>query len=182
MLVSVKPDGTVIDRRRVTLVDDGLPSLPHHHDAQHLPIDEGVALVERVQASAEKCARIALETLAGELPATIRAIALRKCPPLPATIAERIETYSAQTKADTVMFRNALADAARARKWAVVWYEPKRVFDEAAAVLRTRTITRLLNDTGKSLGPPWQNDHRLAMAAAIAVAGTSAPHRRGATS
>jgi hypothetical protein len=49
-------DGTLVDRRRVTLLEDDLPNLPHHHDAQELPIDRGVALVEKVRASVARCA------------------------------------------------------------------------------------------------------------------------------
>jgi hypothetical protein len=160
----------VIDRRRVVLIDDGLPVLPHHHDAQKLPVDEGVALVERVRASAERCARAALAELASS-PRPVRGIALRKCPALPPTIAERIANYRAQCVADSVMFRTALASAAKARRWSVFWYDPKRVFADAARVLGKTGIDELLRTTGKVLGPPWRLDHRMAMAAAIASAG-----------
>jgi hypothetical protein len=169
VLVTVARDGTLIDRRRVTLVDDGLPVLPHHHDAQGLPPEEGVALVEHVRASAERCTRAALDALGAELSVTIAGIALRKCPELPPTIAERIASYHAQTRADSVMYRDVLAGAARARRWSVSWYEPKRVFDDAARALGRKTISYLLTETGRSLGPPWQKDHRLAMAGAIAA-------------
>ncbi len=53
VLVTADRDGALLDRRRVELVDEGLPKLPHHHDAQGLPADEAVALVERVRVSAE---------------------------------------------------------------------------------------------------------------------------------
>ncbi len=33
VIVTVDADGTVIDRRRVELVDDDLPPFPHHHEA-----------------------------------------------------------------------------------------------------------------------------------------------------
>jgi hypothetical protein len=49
VLVTVACDGTLLDRRSVELVDDGLPKLPHHHEAQRLPLDEAVALVEGVR-------------------------------------------------------------------------------------------------------------------------------------
>jgi hypothetical protein len=35
-------DGTLLDRRRVELVDEGLPKLPHHNEGQALPLDEAV--------------------------------------------------------------------------------------------------------------------------------------------
>ncbi len=171
VLMTVAPDGRVIDRRRVTLVDDGLPIMPHHHDALRLPVAEGVALVERVARSAERRARAVLASLAKDVAVPIRGIALRACPALPPTIAERLASYRAQNVADWVMYREALAAAARTRTWTVTWYDAKRVLGEAARTLGTRSVTGLLRATGTSLGPPWQQDHKLAMAAAIAASG-----------
>jgi hypothetical protein len=170
VLVTVASGGVVLDRRRVALVDADLPCLPHHHDAQGLPRQEGVALVERVHASARRHARRCLDALAGDLAATITGVALRRCPPLPPTIAERIADYRAQCVADTVMFRDALAEAAAARGWAVSWYDVKTVFDAAARALERDRVDGLVRAAGKALGPPWQQDHRVAMAAAIAAA------------
>jgi hypothetical protein len=39
VLVTVARDGTLLDRRRVELVDETLPSLPHHHEGPLLPLD-----------------------------------------------------------------------------------------------------------------------------------------------
>jgi hypothetical protein len=152
--------GAVVDRRRVALVAEDLPSMPHHHDAQGLPPEDGVRLVEVVRASAEHHARAALEALATEH--AIRGIALRACHELPPTIAERIANYRARNVADWVMYRVALAGAARALGWAVTWYDAKRVLAEAPH--------DLLRDAGKALGPPWQIDHKQAMAAALTAA------------
>ena len=51
VLVTVAGDGTLLDRRRVELVDEDLPKIPHHSEGQTLPLDEAVALVERVRVS-----------------------------------------------------------------------------------------------------------------------------------
>src|SRR5215469_15235125 len=53
VLVTVARDGTLLDRRRVELVGEGLPRLPHHSEGQRLPLDKAVELVERVRMSAE---------------------------------------------------------------------------------------------------------------------------------
>jgi hypothetical protein len=169
VLITVAAGGRFIDRRRVDLVDAALPKLPHHHDAQGLPVAEGVALVERVTRSAEVCARATLETLAATVPARIVGIALRRCQPLPATVAERLSNYRAQNVADWVMYRKALAGAAEARGWAIFWYDPRQVLADAANALGRKSIDDLLKKTGAALGPPWQTDHRQAMAAAIAA-------------
>jgi hypothetical protein len=158
-------NGEVVDRRRIELIVPGLPNLPHHHDAQGLPIDAGVALVERVRASAALCARKALEAL----PAGVAAIAIRRRPKLPATVAERITNYRAQCVADSVMYRDVLAEAARARGWPVSEYEVKTILREAAEALGLEDISARLQEIGKALGPPWRQDHRLATAAAMAA-------------
>src|SRR5579863_10343745 len=64
VLVTVARDGTLLDRRRVELVDDNLPAIPHHHEGQMLPRNEAVALVERVRISAERHAVLALDAVA----------------------------------------------------------------------------------------------------------------------
>ena len=150
-------DGEVVDRRRIELIEPGLPSLPHHHEAQALPMDEAVALVERVRASAAACARRALETL----PPGVVGIAIRRRWPLPPTIPERITNYRAQTMADSVMYREALAHAARGLSWFVSEYDAKTVQEGLSA---------RLDEIGKALGPPWRQDHRVAAAAAIVAA------------
>jgi hypothetical protein len=170
VLVTVGRDGVVVDRRRVTLIDDGLPAFPHHQEGQTLSPQAGVALVKRVRASVQRCARAVLGTLAGEVTVPVSGIAIRACPELPPTIAERITNYRAHNVADSVMYRQALADAGQARGWSVRWYEPKRVFDEAARALGRDSVGDLLRDTGKVLGRPWQKDHQFAMAAALAAA------------
>jgi hypothetical protein len=168
VLVTVSADPALLDRRQVELVDADLPKLPHHHEAQGLPADEAVALINRVQQSAEAHAAASLEALAKTVSAKITGIALRVCPKLPDTIAERISNYRAQTMADGIMYRQALAQAAEARGWRVHWFAEKSVFTEAARALGRSSVEDLLKQTGASLGPPWQKDHRVAMAAAIA--------------
>lgn len=157
LLVTALSDGTVLDTRRVELLEDGLPALPHHHEAQRLAVGEGVALVERERASAERHAAFALAEVAAAVPA-IAGIALRRLQALPPTVAERIANYRARNVADWVMYREALALAAESRGWYVRWYDPKTVVAEAAGALR------------RPHGSPWNQDVRLAMAAAIVAA------------
>ena len=170
VLVTVARDGTMLDRRRVELVDEDLPKIPHHSEGQGLPLDEAVKLVERVRASAERHAKLVLEAVATAVPGRILGVALRKCPELPPTIAERIKDYRAQNVADWVMYRNALAAAAEARSWGVHWYDARKVFDAASKKLRIADIEAHFLKIRKTVGPPWNKDHKLAMAAAIVTA------------
>lgn len=155
ILVTVAHDGTLLDRRRIELVDDNLPAIPHHHEAQGLPPEKAVALIERVRASAEKHAAAALEALAKDIP-NVKSIALRERPPLPPTILERIHDYRARNVADWVMYRTALAGAAQARGWTVHWHDAKHL-DLNAEQVQLR----------KKVGSPWSSDHKLAMSLAM---------------
>ena len=136
VLVTVAGDGTLLDRRRVELVDEDLPKIPHHSEGQRLTLDEAVALVERVRLSEERHAKLDLDavamtmTVAGRV--RVLGVALRQCPELPPTIAERIKDYRAQNNADWVMYRNALAAAAEARGCGVNWYDATKWFDAAS--------------------------------------------------
>jgi len=170
VLVTVAADGTLLDRRRVELVDADLPKIPHHSEGQGLPLQDAVALVERVRVSAERHAKLALDAVAMTVPARILGIALRQCPALPPTIAERIQDYRAQNVADWVMYRQALAAAAQARAWAVHWYDAKKVFPAASQALHIADLEAHFLQLRKSIGPPWSKDHKIAMAAAIVAA------------
>jgi hypothetical protein len=99
----------------------------------------------------------------------IASIAIRAYPRLPPTIEERITDNRAQTFADSVMYREALARAAEARGWSVHWYDRERVFRDAAAVIGGEDIDAFLRAMGRSIGPPWQAKHKLAAAAALAA-------------
>jgi hypothetical protein len=169
VLVTVTRDGTLLDRRRMELVGDGLPKLPHHSEGRVLPLDEAVKLVERVRVSAERHAVLALDAVAMVVP-RILGVALRKCPQLPPTIAERIKNYRAQNVADWVMYRKALASAAEARGWPVHWYDSKSVFGAASQALRVENLDAHFLQVRSAVGPPWDKDHKLAMAAAIVTA------------
>ena len=166
VLVTVARDGTLLDRRRVELVGEGLPKLPHHHEGQGLPLDEAVELVEHVRVSAERHAVLAFDAVTMVVP-RILGVALRECPQLPPTIAERLKDYRAQNVADWVMYRKALVSAAEARGWPVHWYGAKRVLGAASQALRVENLDAHFLQVRRAVGPPWDKDHKLAMAAAI---------------
>jgi hypothetical protein len=154
VLVTADGTGTLLDRRRVELVDDGLPKIPHHSEGQKLPLDQAVELVERVRASAESHAALALDAVAAALPGRTLGIAVRQCPALPPTVAERITNYRASNVADWVMYRMALGKAAEARAWPVHWYDPRRVHDLASEILGVENLDDYFVQLKRSVGPP----------------------------
>jgi hypothetical protein len=184
VLVTVARGGELLDRRSIELTERGLPTHPHHHEgswavgryldtpgARRLSLADAVALVERVREAAARGARDSLERLVASVPVPIASIALRVCPELPATVEERISDHRAQTMADSVMYREALAAAAEARGWSVVWYEREQVLRAAAAALSRADIEDFLQAMGRSTRAPWQAKHKLAAAAALAALG-----------
>jgi hypothetical protein len=192
VLVTVTPGGEILDRRSIELTDRGLPTHPHHHEgswavgrylntpgARALSLADAVALVERVRAAAARGAQESLEALAAAVLVPIACIAIRVCPRLPPTVEEQIADNRAQTVADSVMYREALATAAEARGWSVHWYDRERVFRDAARALGRTDIDAFLHEMGRSNGPPWQARHKLAAAAAIAATGLSARRKGG---
>ncbi len=170
VVVTASPEGALPDRRRIELVDADLPKIPHHSEAQSLPLPEAVALVERVRASAERHSVLALDALAGDFPGRIRGIALRRCPPLPPTIAERITDYHARNNADWVMYRQALAGAAEARGWRVHWFDAKKVLVEANQFVAGGNLDAHCPELRRQMGPPWTQDHKIALAASLVAA------------
>ncbi len=182
VLVTVAPGGELLDRRRVDLTE-GLPTHPHHHEgswavgrylnspwARPTTLAEALALVDSVREASALGARDSLEALAAAVSAPIAAVAIRVCPELPPTTEERIADNRVQSFADSVMYRQALAAAAKARGWTVHWYDRDQVFAEAATALGCEDIDAFVKAMGRTVGPPWQAKHKLAAAAAIAAA------------
>ena len=181
VLVTVACGGELLDRRCIDLTR-GLPTHPYHHQgswavgryldspwARPISLPAAVALVERVHEAAACGARESLEALAAAVPVPIASIAIRVCPELPPTIEARIADNRAATMADSIMYREALAAAAKERGWSVHWYDREHVFRDAALALGREDVSAFLSAMGRSLGPPWQAKHKLAAAAAIAA-------------
>jgi len=99
---------------------------------------------------------------------------IRACARLPPTIEERIFDTRANALADSVMYRDSLATAAKSRGWTVHWYDRERVFDEARKALGADDPDAFLRTMGQMVGPPWQAKQKLAAAAALATQGVCA--------
>lgn len=180
--VTIGPRDEILDRRSIALTE-GLPTHPYHHEgawavgryldspwARPMSFSDAVALVARVTEAAAHGAQKGLAALAADLSFPITAIAIRLCPALPPSIEERIHDNRAQVVADSVMYREAMANAARARGWSVEWYDRDQIYDEAANRLGIPDIDPLLRDMGRRIGPPWQAKQKLAAVAALVAA------------
>lgn len=173
--ITASADHKVVDRRRIELIERDVPAAPIHHvGGPHLlhrpavPLDDDdlAALVAYVRASVVRTASAALDELATALPEPIVSISLRAWPAdFPKDIAvQRRVPY--ESRADSVMYCQVLAEIARERGWAVHLYNSKDVEDEAVRVLAERA-DEVLHGPRATLGAPWSKDHRMALAATI---------------
>lgn len=160
---------TVMDRRRIELVEPGVPAAPIHHDGK--PLDDAAIteLVARVRASVARATSASLDELASALHEPIVSVSLRAWPvDFPEDIADqRRAPY--ESRADSIMYRQILAELVRARGWAVHLYDAKNVENQAAGILADRA-EEVLYGPRVTLGPPWTKDHRMALAATIVAA------------
>jgi hypothetical protein len=173
--VTASADHGVVDRRRIELIEPGVPAAPIHYEGgPHLlhrspePLDDNAlaALVAEVRASAVRAASAALDELGAALAEPIDTISLRAWPAdFPEDIAvQRCVPY--ESRADSVMYCQVLAELARERGWVVHLYDSKHVEDEAIRILGERA-NEVLRGPRATLGPPWSKDHRMALAATI---------------
>jgi hypothetical protein len=173
--VTASSNHEVVDRRRVELIERGLPAAPIHHmggpHLLHRPgelLDDGAlaTLVAEVRASVVRSTLAALDELAGAVPEPIMSISLRAWPAnFPEDIAvQRRVPY--ESRADAIMYRQVLAQLAGDRGWVVHPYDAKSVETEAVRILGERA-DEVLHRPRATLGPPWSKDHRMALAATI---------------
>tara|TARA_R110002110_G_scaffold9832_3_gene48044 strand:+ start:112 stop:702 length:591 start_codon:yes stop_codon:yes gene_type:complete len=165
VLVTLGAAGPVVDRCKVVLKDDDLPGLPHHDASRRLPLAEAVTMVERVRRSARAHTEHCLAELAQRLDLERAVLALRAIPKMPDSVEECIADYWANARADGVMYREELARAAKARGWPVGWFDARQL----AAVQKTADYAAREAEAAGRLAPPWNRDHRIALAGAMAV-------------
>ena len=172
----------VIQRRRMSLIDRGLPTLPYHHDTTAMREDEANALFARVQRSIAARTSEALTEVVRELtPACdVVALAIREPPfaELPETVAEVRKSYRLQCAADGMLYQLAMSSAARQLGLDVQMCRRGKETSRAAYELGVTPseIEEFVSRIGRPAGSPWTQEHRMAYAAGIAAL---AAHARG---
>jgi hypothetical protein len=164
--VTISADFQVVDRRRVELVEPDVCPAPIHYEGKHRDLAAMVELVAEVRASGARAAAAALDEIAQAVPGPVESISLRVWPPdFPDDIEVQLRVPY-ESRADAVMYRQILAEAAQAREWTVHLYKANEVVGQAVALLGPRADD-VLEGPRARLGPPWTKDHRVALAAAI---------------
>ena len=164
--VTATRDHQVADRRRIELVETGVPVAPIHNDGKSLDDAALTELVAVVRASAQRATASALKEIATAVAQPIVSLSLRRWPAdFPEDLAvQRRVPYEA--RADSVMYRQVLADCARALGWRVLVFDARDVESRATQLLGA-TADAVLHGPRATLGPPWTKDHRMALAATI---------------
>ena len=171
----------VVERRRVALIDAGLPRMPYHHESLGMPEDAANALISRVRRSIATRASLALQRVMTDLaPAhAIVALAIRKPPfsELPETVANVWQSYRLQCAADGMMYQLAVCGAARELGLDVQLFRRGEEAQRAAERLGVTAddIESFVSSAGRPGGAPWTQEHRRAFAAGIAVLATLTP-------
>lgn len=166
VVVAASADHMVVDRRRIELIEPGVPSAPVEHEARLLGLDAAAQMVAGTRASALRATSASLDQLAASLPGLVVSVSVRAWPPdFPDDVAvQRRPPYD--SRADSVMYCQVLAECAQARGWPVHLFDAKAVEAQAARVLGARAGD-VLHGPRAALGPPWTKDHRTALAATI---------------
>jgi hypothetical protein len=175
--VTASADHEVVDRRRMELIEPGLPPAPIHHEGgPHLMHRQGeplghealVVLVAEVRASVVRATTASFDDLVATVPSPITSLSLRAWPAdFPTDIAV-LRRAPYESRADSVMYRQVMAEVGRVRAWAIHLFEAKDVEAEASRILGTRGEA-VLHGPRSALGPPWSKDHRMALAATVLV-------------
>src|SRR5437867_5176943 len=158
----------VIERRRVTLIDAGLPAQPYEHDSLAMREDDANALIARVRRSIAARTSVALQRVVTELaPAyAVVALAIRKPPfaDLPETVADARKSHRLRCAADGMMYQLAICRAARQLELDVQMCRRGDETSRAAQQLGVppETIEEFVSRTGRPTGPPWTQEHRRA--------------------
>jgi hypothetical protein len=156
----------VVERRRVTLIDAGLPTLPYHHESIGMREDDANVLIARVRRSIAERTSDALRGVVNDLaPAyPVVALAIREPPfaKLPETVAPVRQSYRLQCAADGMMYQLAVCHAARDLGLDVHLCRRGEETARAAARLAVRVddMESFVSGTGRPSGPPWTEEHR----------------------
>lgn len=168
---------TVIDRRRVNLLERGIP-WECYHAAMALPRPKAEALIEKARSTATELAMNALRDIASICELTAVGVVLSNARPL-LTIDQALSSHAMQHAAEGQLYRQAIIDAADGLGPRVSAVPERDLADAASAALDlTPAVLRgLVGDLGRDIGPPWAADQKAAALAAL-LALSAGPARR----
>jgi len=168
---------TVLDRRRIELVEDGWARQPYHA-ARTMKPEAAREAVERATVTARRLAAKEVQaavTRERERHNEVTSCAVLVANPMPAwTLEEILAVHFRMHKAEGVLFPDALVHGVEDIGLALVSISEKELATRGRAALgrSPNRIDAQLTALGKSVGPPWGKDQKhAALAAMIALRG-----------
>jgi hypothetical protein len=155
----------VIKRRRIELIERGIPKQPYHA-AKDLPLADAEALVQQCTDVATRLAEAALRKCIDDLRSdgyTVDrfGVLLGSGRPI-GDLAKVLASHPMLHTAEGVLIRNALREAGQNCGLAVSGVKEKELYDVAAARYRLPVdeLRRLVTEAGRGVGPPWGQDQK----------------------
>jgi hypothetical protein len=166
----------VIDRRRIVVASPGTPgAIQPYHYAKTRRLHEAEAFFANSLAASETLARNAIQNVLSELGvleyrvvgAAVLLASGRPLPPLPKILASHALTHAAEGE----FFRAAFRNACEGLNISVAGFRERDLeerFDSTFGKVAART-SREVSNLGRTAGPPWTKDQKLATIAALIV-------------
>jgi hypothetical protein len=181
----------VLERRRLEIADPSLPgSRQPYHAAEPLGLEAAEALLARCRESSTALAAEGVASMLAQLGergyrALVAGILLGAGRPLP-ELAATLRSHALIHTAEGEFFREAVRAASERCSLAVIGIREREVWERGAAAvgLAADDLRRRIDALGRTLGPPWTQDEKLAALAgwtALAEAAVrgKARHARG---
>jgi hypothetical protein len=176
------PQGEVVARRRVPLIEPGVARQPYHA-AEPLALARAESLIARALASVARATRHSLSAALEHARATgldvrCAGVLLGSGRPLP-SLDKVLRSHALIHAAEGELYRDAIRDACEAAGLRVVGIRDKQVGAWAAKLLGgPQALAQRLASLGRVLGPPWREDEKHAALAAWAALGRGAAPAR----
>lgn len=178
------PDSlAVVERRRIETVPPSIGAARQpYHAAAAMDIEAAAAWIRQCREASGSLAAQAVRVLVAHLKERGHAVAGagilfasgRPLPDLSATLRSHAMIHTAEGE----FFREALVHASEQSGLPVIRVKEREVWDRASLLFRqpASDLRRRIDELGRSLGPPWRQDEKLASLAAWISGSESAKH------
>lgn len=159
----------VLERRKLLLVETFSYTFRQpYHTAEKMPLNDAAEFVRKVEKESRELALAGIRVLQKEL-AKLEyrvggaALLLASGRPLP-EFEKILASHALIHTADGELFRQSIRDACKRTKLALVAIRERELLATAAERLKKRPqfLTSHVAGLGKSIGPPWTQDEKLA--------------------
>ena len=156
----------IVHRDRVTLIEDESRREPYHAGTL-VPLGDAPALIESVEKAAATAAEAAIRGFVSSLGPVAAVGVVGGNRKLPTELSRKLATHALLHASERDLYEQAVLEgAARAGLPATTIPATGTLFDDASELLGVK-LGPTLAALGKSIGSPWQKDHKEAAAAAL---------------